>query len=362
MPAPLVSDAVGGTGGALLGPLLTGILRGYGAERCQAQVLSRNPMNEPDPKFLSDFFDTQKIKVRRCFAPPFNCTQSAIRAHSIQNSRVMDLIHENGKVFVMKMHARLDRRYIQLDLVGRNEASNFTGLCSDHDASIFRAIDNSDFDPSDLNHLFLVAYRSVLREFHSLMEGATKLQSSLIKAVEEGKLSPDVASVPMMVATEAMMRSYAFYKYRVTNFDQAYMTSDFSSVTHDVAIFEGQEPTIAASTFSSLKPVIDPSGFVGIVINVIPMPGNRMAAVFSYASSEAGAARASLNRVLTSVGPVQKYELSKHLLAVTENFVLNPKFVGTWSAERRAAIVSAFETTIGAANPDVGENEGYMLF
>lgn len=322
----------------------------------------QGPMNKPDPKFLSDYFDNQKIKVRRCFAPPFNCTQSAIRAHSIQNSRVMDLIHENGKVFMMKMYARLDRQHIQLDLIGRHEASTFTGLCSDHDSNIFREIDNADFDPSDQKHLFLVAYRSVLREFHSLIEGATKLQSMLVKAVEDGSVSPDEPSILMVAATEAMTRSYAFYKYKVTNFDQAYMQSDLSSVTHDVTVFTNQEPTIAASTFSSLKPVIDPSGFIGIAINVIPMPANRMATIFSYASGEAGAARASLDRVLNSAGPVQKYELSKRLIAMTENFVINPRFVATWSAERRAAIVSAFQATIGAVDPDVGENEGYMLF
>ena len=188
----------------------------------------------------------------------------------------MDLIHENGKVFTMKMHARLDRQYIDLELIGRNEASTFTGLCSDHDSSIFRDLDNADFDPSDQNHLFLVAYRSVLREFHSLIEGATKLQSMLVKAVEDGRVSRDEPSLPMMAATEAMMRSYAFYKYRINNFDQAYVKSDLSLVTHDVAVFTNQEPTIAASTFSSLKPVIDLSGFTGIVINVIPMPGNRL--------------------------------------------------------------------------------------
>ena len=193
------------------------------------------------------------------------------------------------------------------------------------------------------------------------MEGATRVQSLLTKAVKNGKTSPDISSPVMIEATEALMRAHRFHAYKATYFDVPYMTSDFSALTHDVAMFDDQDPTIAASTFNSVTPIISPNGFTGIIINIIPVPGRRMAVILSYAASEADKARASLGRILYATGQSQKYELSKHLIAVTENFALNPRLVATWTPERRAAVIAAFQNTIGSASPDVGENPGFML-
>ena len=264
----------------------------------------------------------------------------------------------------MMMCSRLDSsgQRIKLELVGRNKASTFTGLCTQHDAEIFRPIDTEGFDPGKQEHLFLIAYRSVLRELHALSQGAVRMQSLLVKAVTEGKVSAHEDSIVMRAATEASLNAYAVYKYKVTNFDIPYVDENFDAVTQDVIILRNQEPTIAASTFNSVKPLIDRSGFIGIIINVIPLPACQMAVVFSYAANEAAKARESLHRILTASADHQKYEISKHLLAVTENFALNPRFVASWTEERRNAITAAFEKTINTANQDIGDHPDYMLF
>jgi hypothetical protein len=274
----------------------------------------------------------------------------------------MQLIQDKNKVVMMR--SRVDKRgpHVELELVGRNQASTFTGLCSRHDAEIFRPIDTEDFNPRSQQHLFLIAYRSVYREFHAIMEGTVRVQSLFVKAVEDGKVSAHEPSPVMLTATEGLLRSYSFYRYKTAYFDIPYVRADFDTVEHDIVIFEGQEPTIAASTFNSLEPIITPGGFVGIIINVIPLPDRRMVVVFSYAASEASKARTHLDRILAVTGERQKYELSKHLLAVTENFALNPRFVASWTKARREAVIAAFQRTINVANPDVGENPNFLLF
>jgi hypothetical protein len=72
-----------------------------------------------DHSFLSDFFLNQKITLEKCLEPTSKGTKRAIRA------------------------------------------STFTGLCSPHDAEIFRPIDTENFNPRSQEHLFLIAYRSV---------------------------------------------------------------------------------------------------------------------------------------------------------------------------------------------------------
>ena len=319
-------------------------------------------MSTEDHSFLSDFFANQKIKIEKCLAPTSGCTNRGIRAHSIQNSRVMQLIQDKNKVVMLRTRVDKSGPHGDLELVGRNQASTFTGLCSRHDAEIFRPIDTEDFNPHSQQHLFLIAYRSVYREFHAIMEGAVRMQSMLVKAVEEGKVSADEPSPVMLVATEGLMRSYGFYKYKAAYFDIPYVRAEFDTVEHDVVIFNDQEPTIAASTFNSLEPIITPSGFCGIIINIIPLPSRRIVVVFSYAAGEASKARRFLDRILSATGERQKYELSKHLLAVTENFALNPRFTASWTKERRQAVVEAFQSTINGANPDIGDNPGFLLF
>jgi hypothetical protein len=58
-------------------------------------------------------------------------------------------------------------RLVLPDSAGRNEASTFTGLCSAHDADLFRPIDTRELDVNDREQFFLLAYRSVTREVHA---------------------------------------------------------------------------------------------------------------------------------------------------------------------------------------------------
>jgi len=318
-------------------------------------------MSESEYAFLSDFFKTQKIKVERCLYPTMTCGQNAIRAHSIQNSRTIDLIQNNNKVYMMRMHADKNGPRARLDLVGRNQASTFTGLCSEHDASIFRPIDTQEIDPENKEQLFLIAYRSIFREYHAIIESTFRIQSILQKGIEDGKISPDEESPVMLHATEGLMRTHAFYKYKFEYFDMPYLRNNFDSIVHDVFIFEDQSPTISSSTFNSVDPIIKKGGFTGIVINVIPVENKKMLAIFSYISKEAGKARAALGPVLSATGAYQKYELSKYLLAMTENFAINPTFVNSWTSDKRSAIISAFDSTVAAVH-SIGENHDFMLF
>jgi hypothetical protein len=324
-------------------------------------------MNEVSSEALSEFVKAQKQKLHKCLEPFNKCENQAIQAHSIQNSRTIDLVQEKGKVWMMRPRVDANGPRVELQLVGRNQASTFTGFCSYHDAEMFRPIDTQDVDPANPEHLFLLAYRSVSREYHAIMEGAVRNQTAIQKAVEDGRSSAEQMSPEMLIATEGLMRAYGFYRYRVTNFDIPYTRRNFDSIDHDVIVFDDQDATIAASTFYSLEPIIR-DAFTGIIINVVPTPGKRVLVIFSYAKQDTRKARSSLDRVLTLSGPFQRYELSKVLLTHTENFIIGPRFVATWSDPKRDAIVQAFRKTINASlfapalTPDIGENPDYMLF
>jgi hypothetical protein len=46
----------------------------------------------------SSFFKRDKLRWNRCLAPGMGCPAAAIRAHSLQNSQVLDLLARDGHV------------------------------------------------------------------------------------------------------------------------------------------------------------------------------------------------------------------------------------------------------------------------
>ena len=58
----------------------------------------RSAFVTPTPDQLRLFFATQGTTFEKCLEPAMACKQKAIRAHSIQNAKVLDLIAVDGHV------------------------------------------------------------------------------------------------------------------------------------------------------------------------------------------------------------------------------------------------------------------------
>lgn len=128
-----------------------------------------SPADQKQKQMLAWAFESQKWQFNRCFAPDMKCTARAIQSHSIQNSRVLDLLAREGHV--KKITSRVakggaqDFRPIIFDFedVGRNEVATFHGFCAQHDVEIFKPIDVRRLSPTDPEQLFLLAYTALLR-------------------------------------------------------------------------------------------------------------------------------------------------------------------------------------------------------
>ena len=130
-------------------------------------------MNGKDIKY---FFDSLNQKSGKCFYPQEKCAGKPIRAHSIQNSNTLDLLHTNNHVYLIGPKFESNRKQVlDLRLVGRNEASTFLGLCEEHDRKLFEPIDKRPIDANNQEQLFLLAYRSMLKEYHVTFDGFNRI-------------------------------------------------------------------------------------------------------------------------------------------------------------------------------------------
>lgn len=289
------------------------------------------------------------------------CTATAIRAHSLQNSRVLDLLVHHGHVTTLaKKIDKGNRPKIFFDDLGRNQATTFSGFCSEHDAEIFRPIDTKAFCLADPEHLFLVAYRAVARELHAVIEGGVKIQSGYLKRVELGLDSGDEPGHAGMLAIEHMIKAHQMYLHK-QSFDDVWVSKQYDRIVHDVIKIGHEEATVAVCSLFSIDGVTRDGDWVRVALNVLPLNRKESAAVFSYLPEDAALAHASLGLILTSDGYYQKYLLSKLILNNCENFVVSPAYYANWSAEKREAVTDYFTQTLFTGNIKI-ENEHLYLF
>lgn len=145
-----------------------------------------------------------------------DCDEKPLRAHSIQNARVLYLVQTDGHV-LMPQYKLVKGE----PAMGRNDASTFTGRCSKHDTELFKSIDTEPLDVDKCEHLRQLAYRSVMREMHTELANANRLWVIREEICKEQQVDPNE------VATQASIRSLAFtkkaqevYRYRRKHFDK----------------------------------------------------------------------------------------------------------------------------------------------
>jgi hypothetical protein len=290
-----------------------------------------------------------------------NCAEPAIRAHSVQNARVLDLLAKDGHVVAPNLRIDAHRGpSIDLKSVGRNRATTFAGLCSSHDRSIFAPIETAPIDLQDREHLFLLAYRATFYEVHATAAVAVQFQGFYQKRVELGIDPKSDLSPAGWFATERLMVAYETFQYK-SIFDEAYIARNFDALEHDLITLDVERPTLAACTLFSTGTSEARDDLTRICMTILPLNKTRTIALLSYLPEDAGRARAELSRVLSSSGAYQKYELSRRLLNHCQNFVLAPTFVDSWTPEKRSRIIDLFARTVDTIDLDY-EDADLQLF
>jgi hypothetical protein len=260
-----------------------------------------------------------------CLWPGDKCKNRPIRAHSVQNQRVLDLLCETGKVVMPKLEVGFEQPpNIVFRKIGRKNATTFTGLCGKHDHAMFKPIETSPIDINKAEHLFLLAYRAVLKETHSVRKAAVDLQLSYLKGTERGLFPKDELSTPGMLAVEQMMAAYLVESEKV-EMDAAYLTRTWDRVSHEVAEIAGR-PTIAVNsmfTTGIYSEITDAPAFV--MLNVFPR-NETTVVVFSYLKEHRLQAHQAFGHIWAASGHYNYYLLSKLILMKCENLVMSPSF------------------------------------
>jgi hypothetical protein len=270
-----------------------------------------------------------------------NCTGVPIKAHAIQNSRALESLAENGHVVMFTPELRGSDLGISFKRIGKNLATTFTGLCSEHDTLLFRPIDTSEIDPANPEHRFLVAYRAVLKGLHAAAGSAQMVQLSFQKGVERGQFAKD--GPEMMLATTQFIAATYMFEFAQC-FHQAYVTAAWDQVSYETLMVPAPAPVIAASgvclpTEAGLAPKRQDRPFMAF--SMFPQNGQLFVEFAWLPEADAVMRRATKNIVATAENQ-QLYLLSKFILKYTETFTLRPSLYETFTQPQVAAMTEYF--------------------
>lgn len=163
-----------------------------------------------------------------------SCTNTAIRAHSVQKSTALSFIEEHGHVCGLKMKIHDGEPLCEFEKIGRNNASTFTGFCNVHDTEIFLPIETKPLDLNDAEQLFLIAYRSITRELHVVLESAVKLQTLYQTHVNLGVVKPNEPTASAAAPVEAMFKSWLVWRYRLMHYDMNFAGGRYREIAHSI--------------------------------------------------------------------------------------------------------------------------------
>lgn len=295
-----------------------------------------------------------------CLCPGDKCFSNAIRAHSVQNQCVLDVLCQNGHVVMPKLDLTFDKPpTVIFRKVGRNNATTFTGLCATHDHALFQPIESYPVDMKSAHHLFLLAYRAVLKETHAARKAAIDLQLSYQKAVEKDLFPLNEPSPPGMLAVELMMAAYLVEEVK-GQMGEAFLSRNWQRVCHEVTELDVGPSVAVNSMFSTGIYSEKTDGAAFITLNVFPRSG-KTTVIFSYLEEHRSQALEAYGNIWSASGYYKQYLLSKLILMKCENLVIAPNLHGAFSKKQKEIITHFYERNVCGHTYDVDDPRLYLF-
>lgn len=310
-------------------------------------------------KLLDSAFKMQHANYQACIAPEGfgTCKRGIIKAHSIQNRQILEEIQDDGHV-VMLLASISGPKSVNIEFkkIGRNEATIFTGLCHYHDNVIFAPIETNQIDIKNPQHLFLLAYRAITKQTHSLMNSAHQAKLLYEKKTDLGLIinSDDLSDEYKYLLNRTFM-AYKLHLYK-QEYDNIYLNEKYENLCHEIIRINHPKPTIAVNAFFSFqREIMAEKHKGGVALNIFPK-GNETIVIFSYLCKEKSYVLPHINNILSASGDQQKQLLSKLILRYCENFVISPKHFETFPKTKKETIKEYFINTL--FHDDVAHKNG----
>jgi hypothetical protein len=208
--------------------------------------------NKPSPmgKVFHLFLSLRKKKM--CLHPDNDkCSGKIINAHSIQKSKSLDVISENGKVYRFEFDINTfddwgKYQTIMPKIKGIAETSIFKGFCAFHDRELFKVIDMYTIEPT-IEQSILLSIRSIAHEIYT--KDITSQMDDIYKEALNGSPIEWQATIheEMKLRQEGAKIGLEDLGEHYNNFLQIYFKKEYSRINRLIIKIK-ENPEIMCST------------------------------------------------------------------------------------------------------------------
>ncbi|MGE7843561.1 YecA family protein [Lysinibacillus sp. NPDC093712] len=307
-------------------------------------------------------------KFKQCIHPEKEkCSNSIIKAHSIQNNRILTTLARNGMLYMIKGAPTAARYKLKFKEIGRKEATTFTGFCGYHDNMLFEPIEDKEYIGDEQQH-FLFAYRAFSFEYHKKLEAQNAHKKI---AFDKPSVLKDRDYLNKSENYELGVKDLLRHK---DTFDSALLKNDFDVVETISFVLDGPAGLAVSSGFFL---EYDISGHILnnlslkneimrlLMFNIFPSEGNTII-LFSWLKKDAEFYKRFRNQLL-SLDNVKIIKLLNNLIpAYCENVVYNPDYIDNWDKIQKDEYLSIFQASfisvMGPIKRSLLQNTNYNLF
>ena len=337
-----------------------------------------------DPEKYATLFKAylKRTALELCFYHNENCSRKIIQSHSIQNSFILDQLEENNHLKMIKFECG---GLCCFENIGRNKATTFTGFCKYHDNQIFSPIDfkiTNDLTFISKEQIVLFHFRSLCREywaklnarkaFEFLKDAINKKDKlSLLKiypflkneyAIDWNHLDNEL--VMSMLQGEAMgcedMKNY--YESILYQIDKKkyHLTKGIHLNIKSPAQFAVNSAITPVCDFKGNKTNDFRAKKVNyICLNLFPHKNETHVILTWHRNSNYDSFGSQLSKL---EGDNQKIQLSKFILAHSENIVFSPRLIDRFSKNYKEKIYKMFIESMLSSSFKLDDFEDINLF
>jgi len=182
-----------------------------------------------------------------------HCRGQIIEAHSIQNSKSLDSISENGCVYrfcwdFKSLNNWIDNKTIMPTKTGKSRVSTFLGFCSYHDRELFREIDTKVIEPTQEQSI-LLSIRSMANELYT--KSSVSGIPAIMKEIESGRNIIEQARIQEIATQFNTGTTWGLEDigYHYTNLFRIYNTKDYSRLNRLVIKLKENPEVVCSACF-----------------------------------------------------------------------------------------------------------------
>ncbi|MBD1880750.1 hypothetical protein [Coleofasciculus sp. FACHB-T130] len=304
----------------------------------------------------------RESRVKECFCASDECS-SVIKAHSVQNNKILREIATDGLVVQLKPEDLDGNFIIESEEIGRKIATVSTNFCGFHDTKIFLPIESKDYRKNDKQQEFIFAYRAFAREYHLKREAKNLYENARKAAREDNKHFFDL----VLKGTNNTLRQLEKEKEKLNT---ALKKSDFGIFGTHIIEFHGNYQIAASSLFAIKEdlqgnPINDLSDLdqelKWIFLSVFPQKSKTLV-LLSFYKKNRKLFSFIRNQLMKKSLQEQKLIISNILLCHVENLVLSPRVWEKLLPEKQDAVKRIFLKTITCSENRLSNIRDINLF